>query len=122
MLYGFHLGHPGKVRGFLINTGGVGGDPETGRKDTAKKIIQINEMTEGVKSILRNTAEFTPEEYFGAHVLVSADGLDFSRWLPQNFYSAGEYAAWVGRRKESRRQYAERYKGLDREIAASIGI
>ncbi len=120
LLYRFYRMHPEKVRGFLINTGGVGGDPETGKKETAEKIIQIGEMTNAINGILRGTARFGREDWFGTDVLVSANGIDYAQWLPWNYYSAEEYRQLVSKRKRDRVEYIGKYPGLDGDIRRTI--
>lgn len=112
-LYRFCSTYRDKVRGFLINTGGIGGHGED-KKGTAR-IIEIQEMTNAVRGILRGAALFmeTGLPYF-SKVLVSAYRTEY--FQPWNVYGVREYKSMLRRSISDDLKYLEQFGNLDSHI------
>ncbi len=116
----FLRSHP-NVQSFLVNTGGVGEAREK-RPDGTYHIkrevmrIQIPETSALFRSVVRGTAEWTTEPYFGMEVPAEIEGVDIRKFDPASFYSQAEIETYVAELKQERREYLEQYSGLDPAI------
>ncbi|MFQ6130983.1 MAG: phosphoenolpyruvate carboxykinase [Armatimonadota bacterium] len=120
-IYEFLKSHPGRVQAYLINTGGVGEVRErqadgTFRVKREVVRIQISETSAIFRAVARNAVEWVREPHFGAMVPKEIQGVDMSKFDPGLFYSTSETEELVATLKRERREYIERFEGLDPAI------
>lgn len=108
---------------FLMNTGRVGG----GDADERSKKVRIQHSSAIVKGIAEGTIEWEEDPDFGYQVAASIPGLDASaeevlrpRLLYDRQGRSDEYKAIVERLKGERREYMQKWAGLDPEIAQAV--
>ncbi len=114
--------HPGKVRFYQYNTGGMGEiiNVDGDKREMVRKVerVPINLMAAIQRGDLRGTNRYEPGR-FGTREIVSVDGEDLSHWQPESFYSQAEIDAYLAEIIQGRREYTERIlsEGLDPDIA-----
>jgi phosphoenolpyruvate carboxykinase (ATP) len=115
-IYKFIRSHP-NVRGYLLNTGGVGEIREklpdgTTRIKREVTRIQIPETSALFRAVVRGTVKWTKEPYFGMEVPEEIEGVDVRKFDPAAFYSQEEIDTYVADLKRERREYLEQFAGL----------
>ncbi|MCA8940571.1 MAG: phosphoenolpyruvate carboxykinase (ATP), partial [Planctomycetes bacterium] len=107
---------------YLLNTGRVGGKDGT----EGSKKVKIPHSSAIVKGIAEGTIEFTKDEDFGYEVAAKVPGIgaeDTDLLQPKKLYEATgrseEYQKIVDRLKGERREYFQRWPGLDPAIVAA---
>ena len=106
---------------YLLNTGRVGG-PE-GERSSKKVTIPYSSAV--VKAIAEGTIEWEIDPDFGYEIATSVPGIDDPEILqPRKLYErtdrGEEYAGIVQRLKAERRNYLEKFPGLQSEIVQAI--
>ncbi|HSB08625.1 MAG TPA: phosphoenolpyruvate carboxykinase [Blastocatellia bacterium] len=108
---------------YLMNTGRVGGRDE----DERSRKVRIQHSSAIVKGIAEGTITWEPDPDFGYQVASSVPGMDADDveiLQPRRLYvrqSRGEeYQQMVRRLKDERREYMDRWEGLNPEIAAAV--
>jgi len=112
--------HP-NVKGYLINTGGVGEIREqqpdgTYRVKREVMRIQIPETSALFRSVVRGTVKWAKEPHFGMEVPEEIEGVDIRKFDPASFYSQEEIDKYVDDLRRERREYLEQFTGLDPAI------
>jgi phosphoenolpyruvate carboxykinase (ATP) len=116
-IYEFLRSHR-NVQGYLLNTGGVGEIREK-QPDGSYRIkrevtrIQIPQTSALFRSVVRGTVTWTTEPHFGMMVPQEVEGVDIRKFDPGAFYSQQEIERYVSELKQERREYLEKYPGLD---------
>ena len=124
--YRFMQDQGDRVQAYLINTGGVGEVRER-QADGSIRVrrevmrIQIPETSAIFRALVRGRVEWQPEPHFGTLVPTRIDGFDLKRFDPRSFYSEAEIEQYVTELKGERRQYLERFPGLDPAVIAAVG-
>jgi phosphoenolpyruvate carboxykinase (ATP) len=123
-MYEFIKRHEGKVQAYIVNTGGVGEIRERqpdGSVNIKREVnrIQIPETSAIFSAIVRNQIEWVDEPFFGTQVPKSVEGVDMQRFNPAEHYSRAELDEYVNELKRERREYLEKYTGLDPNIVAA---
>jgi phosphoenolpyruvate carboxykinase (ATP) len=108
---------------YLMNTGRVGG----GDADDRSKKVRIHHSSAIVKGIAEGTIEWEADPDFGYQVAASIpeiEGDDLEILQPRKLYERqgriDEYNQMVERLKNERREYMQKWDGLNPEIAAAI--
>jgi phosphoenolpyruvate carboxykinase (ATP) len=108
---------------YLMNTGRVGG----GDADERSKKVRIHHSSAIVKAIAENTIEWEQDPDFGYQVAVSLPGMseeDADVLQPRKLYESqgrmDEYNQIVERLKNERREYMQKWDGLNPEIARAV--
>jgi phosphoenolpyruvate carboxykinase (ATP) len=108
---------------YIMNTGRVGG----GDGDDRSKKVRIRHSSAIVKAIAENTIEWEQDPDFGYQVAVSLPDMtedDADILQPRKLYEAqgrmDEYNQIVERLKQERREYMQKWEGLNPEIAQAI--
>jgi phosphoenolpyruvate carboxykinase (ATP) len=108
---------------YLMNTGRVGG----GDADERSKKVRIHHSSAIVKAIAENTIEWEQDADFGYQVAVSIPEVteeDADVLQPRKLYEAqgrmDEYNQIVERLKNERREYMQKWEGLNPEIARAV--
>ena len=108
---------------YLMNTGRVGGRDE----DERSKKVRIHHSSAIVKAIAEGTIEWTEDPDFGYQVAASVPGMegeDNDILQPRNLYErqgrGDEYREIVERLKAERREYLQKWEGLNPEIASAV--
>jgi phosphoenolpyruvate carboxykinase (ATP) len=108
---------------YLMNTGRVGG----GDADDRSKKVRIRHSSAIVKAIAENTIEWQQDPDFGYQVAASVPDMtedDADILQPRKLYEAqdrmDEYNQIVERLKNERREYMQKWEGLNPEIARAI--
>jgi phosphoenolpyruvate carboxykinase (ATP) len=108
---------------YLMNTGRVGG----GDADERSKKVRIQHSSAIVKGIAEGTIEWETDPDFGYEVAKSVPGLDgedIEILQPRKLYErqgrAQEYAQMVERLKSERREYMQKWEGLNPEIIEAV--
>ena len=108
---------------FLLNTGRVGG----GDGDDRSKKVRIQHSSAIVKAIAEGTIGWERDPDFGYQVAISVPDLghdDADILQPRKLYDrqgrASEYRAIVDRLKAERREYMQKWEGLDPTIAGAV--
>ena len=99
---------------FLLNTGSVGG--EKGEK------ITIYDSTEIIKQIALDGIKWEKDVLWGYDIPIEVDGMDISRIDPRRYYSRIDYLELTNRLKKERKEWLEKFEGLDREIVESLDL
>jgi phosphoenolpyruvate carboxykinase (ATP) len=109
---------------FLMNTGRVGG----GDEDQRSRKVRIPHSSAIVKAIAEGTIEWETDPDFGYLVAARVpdiEGEDNEILQPQKLYErqgrSGEYQQIVARLKSERRDYMNKWDGLNREIVDAAG-
>ena len=119
-MYEFIRRHP-NVHGYLLNTGGVGEIRERqpdGTQRVKREVtrIQIPETSALFRAIVRGTVKWTTEPYFGMTVPEEIEGVDIRKFDPTSFYSQAVIEQYASELKRERREYLEKYPGLEPAI------
>jgi phosphoenolpyruvate carboxykinase (ATP) len=108
---------------YLMNTGRVGGRDE----DERSKKVRIHHSSAIVKAIAEETIEWEEDPDFGYLVAASVPGIegeDNEILQPRKLYErqgrADEYNQMVERLKNERREYMQKWEGLNPEIAEAV--
>ncbi len=108
---------------YIMNTGRVGG----GDGDDRSKKVRIRHSSAIVKAIAENTIEWQQDPDFGYQVAVGLPDMtedDADILQPRKLYEAqgrmDEYNQIVERLKHERREYMQKWEGLNPEIAQAI--
>ncbi len=108
---------------YLMNTGRVGG----GDADERSKKVRIRHSSAIVKAIAENTIVWESDPDFGYQVAVSLPEMtdeDADILQPRKLYEAqdrlDEYNQIVERLKNERREYMQKWEGLNPEIAQAV--
>ncbi|HKP87375.1 MAG TPA: phosphoenolpyruvate carboxykinase [Blastocatellia bacterium] len=108
---------------YLMNTGRVGGRDE----DERSKKVRIQHSSAIVKGIAEGTIEWEADPDFGYEVARSVPGMegeDLEILQPRKLYErqgrSDEYTQMVERLKSERREYMEKWEGLNPEIIEAI--
>lgn len=109
---------------YLMNTGRVGGNDD----DERSKKVRIHHSSAIVKAIAEGTIEWEEDKDFGYLVASRVPGLDDTEDLdilqPRRLYErqgrSDEYAQFVERLKNERREYMKKWDGLNSEIAEAV--
>jgi phosphoenolpyruvate carboxykinase (ATP) len=106
---------------YLMNTGRIGGDEKT---DGSKK-VKIQHSSAVVKAIAEGTIKWEKDPDFGYLVATEVPGIDDADYLqPRKLYErqgrSDEYRALVEKYNKDRREYLQKWKGLDEEIVGAI--
>ena len=107
---------------YLLNTGRVGGRDE----DERSLKVRIRHSSAIVKGIAEGTIKWQDDADFGYQIAAAVPGIegpDFEVLQPRRLYErqgrAEEYRQMVVRLKNERREYMEKWEGLNPEIAAA---
>jgi len=120
-MYQFIKRHEEKVQAYLINTGGVGEIQER-RPDGSLHVkrevtrIQIPETSAVFRAIVRNEVEWVEEPFFGTLMPRQVEGVNLQKFDPAGFYSREELDTLVSQLKQERREYLEKFSGLEAAI------
>jgi phosphoenolpyruvate carboxykinase (ATP) len=113
--------HPGKVRCFMYNTGGMGEiikQTADGQRHLVRKVerVPIDLMAAIQRGDLRRSNRYQPGR-LGTSEIAETEG-DLARWKPDRFYTASEIEDYVQDLVDGRRDYTERIasEGLSPEI------
>jgi len=113
--------HPGKVRFYQYNTGGMGEvitKTADGKKNLVRKVerVPISLMAAIQRGDLRGSNAYEPGR-LGTGRIIKTEG-DLDHWRPEKFYTQGEIEAYVEDLVAGRRAYTERIaeEGLSPEI------
>ncbi len=126
-MYEFIKRHQDKVSAYIVNTGGVGEIHER-RADGSRHIkrevtrIQIPETSSIFRAMVRNKVEWIEEPFFGNRVPRQIEGVDMKKYDPAAFYSREELDEQVNALKRERREYLEKFSGLDPAIIAACTV
>lgn len=108
---------------YLMNTGRVGGKDE----DDRSKKVRIQHSSAIVKGIAEGTIEWEEDPDFGYQVASHVPGIDEDGaeiLQPRKLYErqgrADEYRQMVERLKAERREYMQKWEGLNPEIAKAV--
>ncbi|HKS41029.1 MAG TPA: phosphoenolpyruvate carboxykinase [Blastocatellia bacterium] len=108
---------------YLMNTGRVGG----GDGDERSKKVRIQHSSAIVKGIAEGTIEWQADPDFGYEVAKSVPGMegeDLEILQPRKLYErqgrTEEYAQMVERLKSERREYMQKWEGLNPEIIEAV--
>lgn len=108
---------------YLMNTGRVGGRDE----DERSKKVRIHHSSAIVKGIAEGTIEWETDPDFGYEVARSVPGMeaeDIEILQPRKLYErqgrSEEYNQMVARLKSERREYMEKWEGLNPEILEAV--
>lgn len=108
---------------YLMNTGRVGG----GDGDERSRKVRIHHSSAIVKGIAEGTIEWEADSDFGYEVAKSVPGMegdDLEILQPRKLYErqgrAEEYAQMVERLKSERREYMQKWEGLNPEIVEAV--
>ena len=119
--YDFLKRNEGKVRCFLLNTGGVGGIRE--RDDQGRSVIKqdvtriaIEEMATMIRGIARDTIHWETEPYFGTQVPKQVDGLDLEKFNLNNYYTQQQIDEYAAGLSQERHEWLAKFPGLRDEI------
>jgi phosphoenolpyruvate carboxykinase (ATP) len=109
---------------YLMNTGRIGG----GDADERSKKVRIQHSSALVKGIAEGTIEWEEDPDFGYQVARSVPGIEASDddiLQPRKLYERqgrmDEYRQIVERLKSERREYMQKWEGLNPEIAQAVG-
>jgi len=125
LFYEFVRGHADKIECFMLNTGGVGELVQRdidGTRRIRQKVtrVQIPEMASIIRGIARGTIEWEADPYWDLLVPKSVDGMDMSRFRLDQYYTRHQIDYYVGELRMERREYIERFRGLDPNIARAV--
>ena len=119
--YDFLKHNEGKVRCFLLNTGGVGEIRE--RDDQGRSVVKqnvlriaIEEMSSMIRGIARDSIQWESEPYFGTQVPVHVDGLEVETFNLANYYTQEQIDDYVATLKQERQEWLTKFPGLRSEI------
>lgn len=108
---------------YLMNTGRIGGSDD----DERSKKVKIQHSSAVVKAIAEGTIEWEADPDFGYEIATSVPGLegdDLDYLNPRRLYERqgriDEYQALVDKYKAERRQYLQKWEGLDSRIVEAI--
>jgi phosphoenolpyruvate carboxykinase (ATP) len=106
---------------FLLNTGAVGGSD----KDPRAKKVRIADSSAVVKAIAEGTISWERDPDFGYEVASAVPGIDDPELLqPRLLYCRqgreAEHQEVVDRLRRERREYLERFPGLDQRLLAAL--
>lgn len=106
---------------YLMNTGRIGGSD---REEGSKK-VRIQHSSAVVKAIAEGTIEWEQDPDFGYSVARSVPGIDDIEMLqPRRLYERlgrmDEYNELVEKYKNDRRQYLQKWSGLDERIVEAV--
>jgi phosphoenolpyruvate carboxykinase (ATP) len=108
---------------FLLNTGRVGG----GDGDERSRKVRIQHSSAIVKGIAEGTIQWEEDPDFGYLVATAVPGMDANdadilqpRILYDRQGRSSEYRAIVDRLKAERREYVQKWDGLNPEIASAV--
>jgi phosphoenolpyruvate carboxykinase (ATP) len=108
---------------YLLNTGRVGG----GDADERSKKVRIQHSSAIVKGIAEGTIEWQDDTDFGYQVasrVPDLEGEDLDILQPRRLYErqgrTDEYNQIVERLKNERREYMQKWEGLNPEIARAV--
>ncbi len=108
---------------YLMNTGRIGG----GDDDERSKKVKIQHSSAVVKALAEGTIEWETDPDFGYEVASSVPGLegeDLDYLNPRKMYERqgrlDEYQALVDKYKTERKQYLQKWEGLDARIVDAI--
>lgn len=119
--YDFLERNEGKVRCFLLNTGGVGEireKDEQGRSIVKQQVlrISIDEMSAMIKGIARDSIQWDTEPRFGTQVPTKVDGLDLGKFNLDTFYTKEQIDQYVGGLRQERKEWLSQFPGLHEGI------
>jgi len=105
-----------QINCYLINTGYMGGK-EGGEK------ITIVDTAEIIKQIARNAISWKNDPDWGYQIPEKIEGLDYSRFNPERFYTPEQYKELTRKLKDERTAYLAKYSDiLYPEIMKSIKL
>jgi phosphoenolpyruvate carboxykinase (ATP) len=129
IFYDYLKRYAGKVRSFLLNTGGVGEIPNP-ENPLAPKRAANRPWKNGVgyitRALFRDTGEWDADPDYGTRVLTSGVTdekgkiYDMKRFDPRKLYGAAEREELVKKLNRERVEYLERFPGLDPAIGKAI--
>jgi phosphoenolpyruvate carboxykinase (ATP) len=99
---------------FLMNTGYIGGN--NGQK------ITIKDSTEIIKSIAFGKIKWEKDDLWGYEVATQVDGIDVGRLDPRKYYTKDEYTRLNNVLKKERKEWLEKFEGLDPVIIQSLNL
>jgi len=106
-----------KVRAFLVNTGKIGANPETGE---GGEKITVSVTTTILRETLRGTIEWQKEPLFGTLVPVAVPGLDMTRFDPRRFFHAPDLLRLAAEKYDQRMGWLANFPGLDAAMLSAL--
>jgi len=119
----------GKVRSFLLNTGGVGEVPNPENRAAPKRAANRpwkNGIGYVTRALFRDSGEWDADPDYGTRVLTSGVTdehgkiYDMKRFDPRRLYGNAEREGLVRALNRERVEYLERFPALDAAVAKSI--
>jgi len=127
LFYDFVKMHPEKIQCFMLNTGGVGEVIERnldGTKKVKQKVsrVQIPEMASIIRGIARGTIQWADDPNWDTQTPSFVEGCDYSRFDLDKFYTQDQIEYLVGELRLERREYIEKFPGLDKSIYDAVEL
>jgi len=124
-IYDFLKINEGRTQCYLLNTGGVGEiveKDEKGNKIVKQKVlrVEIEEMANIIKSIVKGDIEWIKEPNFGLLVPKSIKGVDMKKFDLEKFYTKDQVKTLVNQLKKERVEWLKRFEGLKKEIINAL--
>jgi len=129
IFYEYLKRYEGKVRSFLLNTGGVGEIPNPENPLSPRRAANRpwkNGIGYVTRALFRDSGEWSDDPDYGTRVLISGVSdehgkiYDMKRFDPHRQYGAAEREDLVKRLNRERIDYLERFPKLDARIRQSI--
>ena len=123
--YDFIKRNEGKVHCYLLNTGGIGEIREVD-KDGLRVLKQevsrfaIEEVASIIKGIARGSVEWEKEASFGSQIPGRVNGLNLEKFKLNNYYSDEDVQSIIGKLKQERREWLEKFDGLRDEVKFAL--
>jgi phosphoenolpyruvate carboxykinase (ATP) len=95
---------------FLLNTGKIG-ERQNIVPDVSARIVE---------QILRDNVTWQDDENWGYRVAKDVPGLDMSTYQPATYYDENTFKEKINALKAERREWLQRFSGLNKKIASSI--
>lgn len=117
--------HEGKVRCYMLNTGGVGELVDQGL-DGARKVqkkvtrVEIDEMSSIIRGIARDTIKWREDPDWMVETPEFVDGLDASRFDLDRHYHPAQIDFLIAATRLERTEHIETVPGLDPKIKRSV--
>ena len=123
--YDFLKRNEGKVHCYLLNTGGIGEIREVdqnGHRVLKQEVSRfaIEEVASIINGIAKGSVEWSEEPNFGPQILERVDGLNLEKFKLDNYYSDEEVRFIIGKLKQERREWLEKFDGLRDEVKFAL--
>ena len=97
-------------------------DPDTKKVKQKVSRVQIPEMASIIRGIARGTIQWADDPNWDTQIPSFVEGCDYSRFDLDKFYTQDQIEYLVGELRLDRREYIEKFPGLEKSIYDAVEL